>query len=317
MDYLPSEDSVVINPITGSTMLGANISREISPNKPQPDEIAYMNRIRLHVKNHPSLKGSLTIADKASYVGLKGYNNHSKYLNSSIRGKEFRKNNALSNSIDASSRINVTQRKILRNKSVDFTSGQRKMNMHTSKLTGIKNLNLPVNSSKDKRLQHLLQLREKVDEAKMRSLKNSDIEGACPNHFRHRPRKYFVDRKEIKKIFNQTPGKYHGFLKDINSGGTYIADKPDPIFKWSLNNSKDLNNRFNMKKTKWANQKKYTNSLSEIAKNASKNNLNKSHDYTSSTNDYQNYTPIKNSLKIREMSKNSSYGEIHYPTKLL
>jgi hypothetical protein len=31
-----------------------------------------------------------------------------------------------------------------------------------------------------------------------RSLSKSDIEGASPNKFKHRPRKYFVDRQEIK-----------------------------------------------------------------------------------------------------------------------
>ena len=31
-----------------------------------------------------------------------------------------------------------------------------------------------------------------------RSLKKSDIEGASPSKFKHRPRKYFVDRQEIK-----------------------------------------------------------------------------------------------------------------------
>jgi hypothetical protein len=34
-----------------------------------------------------------------------------------------------------------------------------------------------------------------------RSLKKSDIEGASPSKFKHRPRKYFVDRQEIKSRY--------------------------------------------------------------------------------------------------------------------
>ena len=34
-----------------------------------------------------------------------------------------------------------------------------------------------------------------------RSLKKSDIDGASPSHFKHRPRKYFIDRQEIKSKY--------------------------------------------------------------------------------------------------------------------
>ena len=73
-----------------------------------------------------------------------------------------------------------------------------------------------------------------------RSLSKADIAGASPQKFKHRPRKFFVDRNEIRSVFNQPHGKYHGFMNDYRSGGTFISDKPDKIFKWSLSNKKDL-----------------------------------------------------------------------------
>lgn len=81
----------------------------------------------------------------------------------------------------------------------------------------------------------------------VRSLVKNDIDGASPNKFKHRPRKFFVDRNEIKSVFNQTPGKYHGFKNDFGSGGTFISEKPDKVFKWSLTNKKDLDNMVNYK----------------------------------------------------------------------
>jgi hypothetical protein len=38
-------------------MLGKNITREISPNVPKEDELAYVNRMKLHYKNQPRVKG--------------------------------------------------------------------------------------------------------------------------------------------------------------------------------------------------------------------------------------------------------------------
>lgn len=82
----------------------------------------------------------------------------------------------------------------------------------------------------------------------MRSLKKSDIQGTSPQKFKHRPRKFFVDRQEIKSVFNQKPGKYHGFLQDFGTGGTFERDKPDKIFKWSLGaNKKDIENMHKFK----------------------------------------------------------------------
>jgi hypothetical protein len=86
------------------------------------------------------------------------------------------------------------------------------------------------------------------DSKNIRSLRKSDIKGASPQKFNHKPRKYFVDRQEIMSVFNQNPGKYHGFKSDLKSGGTYIRDKPDFVFKWSLGeNKKDLENRLKLK----------------------------------------------------------------------
>lgn len=89
----------------------------------------------------------------------------------------------------------------------------------------------------------------KVDDQRyIRSLKKSDIEGASPKKFKHRPRRFFVDRQEIRSVFNQNPGRYHGFVNDIKSGGTYLASKPDYVFKWSLGgNQKDVENRLKIK----------------------------------------------------------------------
>ena len=87
-------------------------------------------------------------------------------------------------------------------------------------------------------------------------MNKSDIEGASPLHFKHRPRKYFVDRQEIKStltnyinlaIFNQKVGNYHGFLNDKIVGGTYVGDRPEAVFKWSMNSKKDLQNRVSLR----------------------------------------------------------------------
>lgn len=86
------------------------------------------------------------------------------------------------------------------------------------------------------------------DSAKLGSLRKSDITGTSPQKFKHRPRKYFVDRQEIMTIFNQKPGKYHGFKSDYKIGGTYTKDKPDLVFKWSMgDNQKDHDNRLKLK----------------------------------------------------------------------
>ena len=47
-------------------MLGVNIDRNISPNKPKDDEIAYVNRMRIHIKNSPGLVGRM----KENYSNL-------------------------------------------------------------------------------------------------------------------------------------------------------------------------------------------------------------------------------------------------------
>ncbi|CAI2369090.1 unnamed protein product [Moneuplotes crassus] len=320
MDYLPSEHSVVINPITGNTMLGSNIEREISPNKPQPDELAYINRMRLHVKEHPSLRGSLTLAGKTNYASLNGYKNHSKILNSSIRGKELRQSAFLSNSIDMGAKNNATAKGSIRNKSVDFTSNRR-ANMHSSKMSGLHNLDYSMDNINDRSMYPYLQSQEKIDDNKMRPLKKSDIEGASPNHFKHKPKKYFVDSQQIKTIFNQRPGKYHGYLRDVNSGGTYIVDRPEKIFKWSLNSKKDINNRFNLKDKERHEELKYTNSLTEGMKNIRSQKLsegvsqdkyvqNHLTDYTS-VQDYKNYTPQASIANIDTIGQNSPYSRMH------
>lgn len=51
MDFQPSENSLVINPITGSTMVGKYIQRDLSKNRLNPDEMANANRMRIHVKS--------------------------------------------------------------------------------------------------------------------------------------------------------------------------------------------------------------------------------------------------------------------------
>jgi hypothetical protein len=38
-------------------MVGANIERIISPHMPREDEVAYANRLRMHYKNQPRVKG--------------------------------------------------------------------------------------------------------------------------------------------------------------------------------------------------------------------------------------------------------------------
>lgn len=86
-----------------------------------------------------------------------------------------------------------------------------------------------------------LQYQEKMDDMSFgRNLSKSDIDGASPKKWKHRPRKFFVDRNEIKSVFNQKPGKYHGFLNDRLNGGTFQSEKPEAVFKWSLTNKKDL-----------------------------------------------------------------------------
>jgi hypothetical protein len=96
---------------------------------------------------------------------------------------------------------------------------------------------------------HQYDYQDTTDDSKnIRSLRKSDINGSSPQRFKHKPRKYFVDRQEIMSVFNQNPGKYHGFKSDLKSGGTYIRDKPDFVFKWSLgDNKKDIENRLKLK----------------------------------------------------------------------
>lgn len=65
--------------------------------------------------------------------------------------------------------------------------------------------------------------------------------------FKHRHRKFFVDRNEIKACFGDKPGNYHGFIDDMKVGGTFLSEKPDAVFKWSLTNKKDLENRMKLK----------------------------------------------------------------------
>lgn len=70
--------------------------------------------------------------------------------------------------------------------------------MHSSKMSGLHDLDYSVDNISDKSMYPYLQRREKIDDKKMRPLKKSDIDGASPNHFKHKPRKYFVDRQQIK-----------------------------------------------------------------------------------------------------------------------
>ena len=62
------------------------------------------------------------------------------------------------------------------------------------------------------------------------SLRCEDIEGSSPSKFGNRNKRVFVDRNEIKSVLGnlyllrflgQTPGKYHGYVKDYAKGGTY------------------------------------------------------------------------------------------------
>lgn len=39
-------------------MLGANIERNVSPNMLKEDEQAYINRMKLHYRNQPKVRGS-------------------------------------------------------------------------------------------------------------------------------------------------------------------------------------------------------------------------------------------------------------------
>ena len=55
-----------------------------------------------------------------------------------------------------------------------------------------------------------------------RSLITEDIQGASPKWLRKLTRKkIFIDRNEVKSIFGQNIGKYHGYVNDLKSGGTY------------------------------------------------------------------------------------------------
>lgn len=40
-------------------MLGANIDRNMTSNRMKDDEVAYVNRMKIHIKNHPELKSKL------------------------------------------------------------------------------------------------------------------------------------------------------------------------------------------------------------------------------------------------------------------
>ena len=57
MDFVPKEDSVVINPITGTTMIGKYIERDFSKNVLKEDELANINRMRIHFKSQPRMPG--------------------------------------------------------------------------------------------------------------------------------------------------------------------------------------------------------------------------------------------------------------------
>ena len=47
--------------------------------------------------------------------------------------------------------------------------------------------------------------------------------------FRHKSRKLFIDRREAMSVFGQSPGKYHGFVKDYKSGGTYNTQNDEKM----------------------------------------------------------------------------------------
>lgn len=64
----------------------------------------------------------------------------------------------------------------------------------------------------------------------------NDINGAYPSmKSRHARIKTFVDKSQIKEIFGQSPGKYHGFAEDYNNGGTYNPNPTNKMFVDDLN----------------------------------------------------------------------------------
>lgn len=41
-------------------MLGANIDRNMTSNRMKDDEVAYVNRMKIHLKSHPELKSKIS-----------------------------------------------------------------------------------------------------------------------------------------------------------------------------------------------------------------------------------------------------------------
>jgi len=66
----------------------------------------------------------------------------------------------------------------------------------------LKNPSLITIDGREKKNNPYILYRDKSDDGNFgRSLKNSDIDGAFPSKFKHKPRKYFIDRQEIKSSF--------------------------------------------------------------------------------------------------------------------
>ena len=51
-------------------MVGANIDRGLSSNVPKEDEVAYMNRMKMHLRSHPELKSTIKLSSNYSHLGL-------------------------------------------------------------------------------------------------------------------------------------------------------------------------------------------------------------------------------------------------------
>ncbi|CAI2364811.1 unnamed protein product [Moneuplotes crassus] len=86
-------------------------------------------------------------------------------------------------------------------------------------------------------------------------LKNNDIKGSSPSKF-NRGRKLFVDRNSIKTVLGKSPGKYHGFAQDYTHGGTYSPEDSSNIIISDLNSySKNKITNLNYKSNKGAGER--------------------------------------------------------------
>mmetsp|Transcript_17846 Transcript_17846/g.15754 ORF Transcript_17846/g.15754 Transcript_17846/m.15754 type:complete len:403 (-) Transcript_17846:10-1218(-) len=129
--------------------------------------------------------------------------------------------------------------KILRSNSVEKSNIAQRRNIN---YPGILTGKSSQNNMYDKFKNNYLKIQEKplsnsksnfpfsID-GKQRSLETQDISGAYPSwNSKMNKKKIFIDKSQIREVFGQKIGNYHGFKEDYSNGGTYNPNPRNNIF---------------------------------------------------------------------------------------